>query len=152
MDILSDKIVTTRKKHKCSACRRMFEKGTKMRTQVNTSDGIGTWRECPTCQELLLKHRSNFEDYDQMCYEGCVSEVLERGQTPEELLSALSPAVSSSFSVHTYALIDEDTPTYVHWSYGLKMIIIKDGVTMRLNSDEIEQLVKALPRTVGGSY
>jgi hypothetical protein len=41
---------------------------------------------------------------------------------------------------------------YTHWSDGLKMIIIKNGVTMRLNSEEIEQLVKALPRTVGGSY
>jgi hypothetical protein len=41
---------------------------------------------------------------------------------------------------------------YAHWSEGLKMIIIKDGVTMRLNSEEIEQLVKALPRTVDGSY
>jgi hypothetical protein len=62
------------------------------------------------------------------------------------------PAVSSNFSVHTYSLISENSPMYVHWSEGLKMIIIKDGVTMRLNSEEIEQLVKALPRTVGGSY
>jgi hypothetical protein len=61
------------------------------------------------------------------------------------------PAVSSSFSVHTYSLISENSPMYAHWSEGLKMIIIKDGVTMRLNSEEIEQLVKALPRTVGGS-
>ena len=67
--------------------------------------------------------------------------------------SALNkPAVSSSFSVHTYSLISENSPMYVHWSEGLKMIITKDGVTMRLNSEEIEQLVKALPRTVGGSY
>jgi hypothetical protein len=41
MDILNDKIVTTRKKHNCSACGRLFEKGTKMRTQVNTFDGFG---------------------------------------------------------------------------------------------------------------
>ena len=61
-------------------------------------------------------------------------------------------AVSSSFSVHTYSLSSENSPMYVHWSEGLKMIIIKDGVTMRLNSEEIEQVVKALPRTVGGRY
>ena len=60
--------------------------------------------------------------------------------------------VGSRFSVHTYSLISENTPMYTHWSDGLKMIIIKNGVTMRLNSEEIEQLVKALPRTVGGSY
>jgi hypothetical protein len=91
MDILSDKIVTTRKKHNCSACGRVFEKGTKMRTQVNTFDGIGTWRECPTCQELLSKYRSAFEDeYEHACYAGCVSEVLESGQTPEDLLNELN--------------------------------------------------------------
>lgn len=90
MNILSDKIVTTRKKHACGACGRIFEKGTKMRTQVNTLDGIQTWRECPTCQILLDKHRSHFEDdYDHICYTDCVSERLEREQTPEELLSAL---------------------------------------------------------------
>lgn len=90
MYILSDKIVTTRKPHVCSACCRRFETGAKMRTQVNTSDGLVTWRECETCQKLLSKYRSRFEDdYDHMCYEGCVNEVLERGQTPEDLLSNL---------------------------------------------------------------
>jgi hypothetical protein len=61
-------------------------------------------------------------------------------------------AVSKRFSVHTYSIINEDSPMYAHWSEGLKMIIVKDGVTLKLNSEEIEQLVKALPRTVGGSY
>jgi hypothetical protein len=60
--------------------------------------------------------------------------------------------VSKRFSVHTYSIINEDSPMYAHWSEGLKMIIVKDGVTLKLNSEEIEQLVKALPRTVGGSY
>lgn len=90
MDVLSDKIVITRKIHKCSACGRMFEKGTKMHAQVNTFDGIQTWRTCPTCTKLLDKHRSRFEDYDGMCYEGCVFEVLERDQTPEQLLEELT--------------------------------------------------------------
>ena len=60
--------------------------------------------------------------------------------------------VSKRFSVHTYSIINEDSPMYAHWSEGLKMIIMKDGVTLKLNSEEIEQLVKALPRTVGGTY
>ena len=89
MDILSDKIVITRKKHRCSACGRLFENGTKMRTQVNTFDGIQTWRECPTCTELLSEYRSHFEDYDGMCYQGCVNEACESGQTPEQLLEQL---------------------------------------------------------------
>ena len=60
--------------------------------------------------------------------------------------------VSKRFSVHTYSIINEGSPMYTHWSEGLKMIIVKDGVTLKLNSEEIKQLVKALPRTVGGSY
>jgi hypothetical protein len=51
---------------------------------------------------------------------------------------------NNNFSVNTYSIISENSPAYVHWSEGLKMIIIKDGVTMRLNSEEIEQLVKAM--------
>lgn len=62
------------------------------------------------------------------------------------------PVVSKRFSVHTYEIINKDSPMYAHWSKGLKMIIIKDGVKLKLNSEEIEQLVKALPRTVGGAY
>ena len=58
-----------------------------------------------------------------------------------------------SFSVHSYSLINMDNADkLVHWSKGLNMIIVKDGVTVKLNSEEIEQLVKALPRTVGGKY
>jgi hypothetical protein len=70
----------------------------------------------------------------------------------EETKTLNQTDVSDKFSVHTYSIINEDSPTYVHWSEGLKMIIIKDDITMRLNSEEIQQLVKALPRTVGGTY
>ena len=58
-----------------------------------------------------------------------------------------------SFSVHSYSLIDMDNADkWVHWSKGLNMIIKKNGVTIKLNEDEIKQLVKCLPRTFGGSY
>lgn len=91
MDILSDKIVITRKKHVCNACGRVFEKGTKMRTQVNTYDGIGTWRTCATCDKLITNFPEHFKDeYDGSFHEGCVYEALERGQTPEDYLSALT--------------------------------------------------------------
>ena len=92
MDILRDKIVTTRKTHNCSACGRLFGVGTKMRTQVNTSDGIQTWRECPTCQKLLISHRELFEDGYGTCWANCVDESLEVGQTPEQLLIKLDNA------------------------------------------------------------
>ena len=64
----------------------------------------------------------------------------------------LNPAISeTSFNVTTYSLLDENT-IYCHWSEGLNMIIEKNGVTIKLNSEEIQQIVKSLPRTFGGSY
>ena len=90
MDIIREKIVTTRKKHNCSACGRMFDVGTKMKTQVNTYYGIHTWRECPTCQELLSEHLSHFKDDYGVCHQNCVDESLDIGQTPEELLASLN--------------------------------------------------------------
>ena len=57
----------------------------------------------------------------------------------------------SSFNVATYSLLDRDVK-YCHWSEGLNMIIEKNGVTIKLNSEEIQQIVKSLPRTIGGRY
>jgi len=57
-----------------------------------------------------------------------------------------------SFSAFTYSIIIDSIPKYCHWSEGLKMVISKNGVTIKLNSDEIQELVKSLPRTIGGSY
>ena len=90
MDILSDKIVKTRKARCCDACYRKFPKGTQMRRQVNTYDGIGTWYECPTCQDLLLNYYSYFADNNYGEVEsGCVAESLERDETPQDLLKRL---------------------------------------------------------------
>lgn len=61
------------------------------------------------------------------------------------------------FNVFTTQGIDIDLKgssksTYSHWAEGLTMYITKDGNTMVLNSDEIQELVKSLPRTIGGQY
>jgi len=59
----------------------------------------------------------------------------------------------SGFSaVCVTTLEDTEANMYTHWSEGLRMYITKDGVNMTLNSKEIEQLVKCLPKTMGGSY
>lgn len=58
----------------------------------------------------------------------------------------------SNFSVNTVTILSEDGPMYCHWAEGLTMYITKDGITMKLNSEEIQQLVKSLPSTVGGRY
>lgn len=60
--------------------------------------------------------------------------------------------IETNFSVFTTTIIEDDGPAYVHWSEGLKMYITKDGVTIKLNPEEIKQLVKSLPQTVGGTY
>jgi len=91
MYILSDKIVKIRKTHICCACGRRFEIGTRMRSQVNDSDGLVHWYNCMTCEELLSKFRNNFDDGCGMCEFDCVSNSLERGQTPEDLLRELKP-------------------------------------------------------------
>ena len=57
----------------------------------------------------------------------------------------------TSFNVATYSLLDKDVK-YCHWGEGLNMIIEKNGITIKLNSEEIQQIVKSLPRTVGGKY
>jgi len=57
----------------------------------------------------------------------------------------------NNFSVYTYAPVSTNS-TYSSWGHELKMIIEKNGVSLCLNEDEIRQLVKSLPRTIGGSY
>jgi hypothetical protein len=58
----------------------------------------------------------------------------------------------NDFQVYALEVVDADTKSYRHWAEGLTLYIIKDGVTMKLNSEEIKQVVKALPETVGGRY
>ena len=60
--------------------------------------------------------------------------------------------VSSSFKVGTYSLYKKDDSSYCHWSDGLKMVIEKDGIVIKLEGEEIKKLVGSLPRTVGGVY
>lgn len=57
------------------------------------------------------------------------------------------------FSVYTLTVCsDKGKEKYCHWSKDLRMVIVKEGITITLNSEEIEQLVRTLPITVGGSY
>jgi hypothetical protein len=90
MKIIRNKIVTTRKKHKCNACLRMFEAGSKMITIVLVDvKEIFNFRQCTTCNELLLNFPEHFVNNENMIEEGCVNEFLERNETPEKLLNIL---------------------------------------------------------------
>ena len=62
------------------------------------------------------------------------------------------PLVSSSFKVGAYSLYKTGESEYCHWSKGLKMVIEKDGVIMKLEGEEIENIARSLPRTFGGTY
>lgn len=64
----------------------------------------------------------------------------------------MSKDIKKRFSVYTYSFVKEKSATYTHWSEGLNMVIVKDGVKITLNSEEIKQLVSSLPRTIGGQY
>ena len=63
-----------------------------------------------------------------------------------------TPDMDQSFYVYAYTIVTEDMQTYCHWSEGLNMIIEKDGVEIKLNGEELKQIVASLPRTIGGSY
>lgn len=77
-----------------------------------------------------------------------------------QLIETTSAAIAAnpmlnegSFSVCSYSMFDmEDNDKWIHWAKGLKIVISKNGVTIKIEEDEIKQLVKCLPRTFGGSY
>lgn len=75
-------------------------------------------------------------------------------KTPKPKIAPAPQATKpkSDFGVFTYSVFDKDGPSYVHWAEGLNMVIRKDGVKIELNSEEIQKVVKALPRTLGGTY
>lgn len=91
MDIISDKIVKTRKWHQCFACCRKFEPGTKMNRQVNTYDGIAAIYSCVTCHELMTRFIDFFlDDSENVFQQECVTEFIDsdpkyKGMTPEDL-------------------------------------------------------------------
>jgi len=55
-----------------------------------------------------------------------------------------------SFTVFTYYELGNNL--YPHWSEGLTMVIVKDGVEIKLNQNEVVELVASLPKTIGGTY
>lgn len=60
---------------------------------------------------------------------------------------------TKKFTVITYTISNSnDKKMYNHWSEGLNMIITKNNKSIELNSEEIQELVKSLPRTIGGTY
>lgn len=59
---------------------------------------------------------------------------------------------SNNLKVGTYTLHKKGDSSYSHWSEGLKMVIEKNGVVIKLEGEEIKKVIGSLPRTFGGSY
>ena len=88
MDILSKKIVKTRKPHRCFACWEMFDSGTEMEAGTYKDDGdIYTLYCCEICQNLLSEFPGSFIDDDDRFQEGCVAEIMAeyKCDSPEAL-------------------------------------------------------------------
>jgi hypothetical protein len=84
---LSDKRVKIRKKHRCFSCLRIFDPGVVMRYWTGICDGdFSSVYSCDTCDQIMILVKSD-EDYFP---EGYVFEMLERNQTPEELLITIT--------------------------------------------------------------
>lgn len=85
---LTDKIVITRKPHVCFSCLRKFPEGTEMRYWTGmTSDGFNSVYCCETCDKIMDKYP--WDDDGDGYPEGFVREMLEKDQTPEQLLESL---------------------------------------------------------------
>lgn len=87
MEAISSKIRTNKKDHKCDACWRICITGVKMNNVTVSDQGsLYTWRECPTCMELLKKYPEKFTDGLGVFEAGCVYNYRKLFETPEMLL------------------------------------------------------------------
>ena len=93
-EVLTNKIVKTKKVHTCFACGRSFPSGTTMSYQANISDGdFCAIYTCNTCKALFSKaHDDLYDDYDGVYPEYCVGNALEQTghKTPEEWLESIT--------------------------------------------------------------
>lgn len=93
-EVLSEKIVKTKKPHFCFACSRSFPAGSEMKHQSNIFDGdFGSIYVCATCQKLMDKASDYlYDDFEMVYPEDCVNEALSTVgyKTPEEWLQAIS--------------------------------------------------------------
>lgn len=102
MEILSDKMVKTRKPHQCFGCGRTRPKGTNMHCQVNAGDdGIYTVYNCDVCWSIMSKYGDDegmIDDWERTYYHECVHIAMEdyKVETPEELLVMLGKKYTPS--------------------------------------------------------
>lgn len=65
MDILTNKVVKTRKPHRCWGCANLYESGTKMRYTTSVDAGeISSAYWCKTCDKLIDQTYDYFDLQD----------------------------------------------------------------------------------------
>lgn len=85
-ETFTDKIVKIRKPHQCFSCFRKFEPGTEMRYWCGIYDGdFGSVYSCKACNEIMDRCEPDDDGYP----EGFVAYMLEKDQTPEQLLEKM---------------------------------------------------------------
>ena len=95
--VLKDKIVTTRKEHRCFACLRKFPAGTEMNYWfIAAGYDTGGGYTCETCQQIM--GQIDLDEY----YDGFVLESLNKDQTPEQYLQEL---INSKNNINQLTLI-----------------------------------------------
>lgn len=107
-----------------------------------------------------------------ICYRNCIYRDSKAGETCEVLINppvcqffrankesnlvenrVMPKIAGEKFNVICYATHDpNDTELYTHWAKDLTMLISKNGQSIKLTEKEIQELVKCLPKTVGGKY
>jgi hypothetical protein len=94
MTTLKYKIVTIRKKHRCFLCGRIFEPGTRMIYFVCVDGGdFSSGYNCFTCEKIV-----SYSDEHEF-YRDDVIEMLDKGQTPEQLLEELKKTRSGRITI-----------------------------------------------------
>ena len=80
---LKSVIVKTKKQHQCFSCLRIFPSNTKMNYSAGIYEGdFSAGYSCMTCVDIMNRCEHESEGYS----EGFVREMLEKDQTPEQLL------------------------------------------------------------------
>lgn len=100
---ISDKIVKIRKKHRCFACSRVFEKDTMMNRQTNIYEGDGIYSiySCLACTSIMKEFpETTLDPYDDCFPEECVLCIMDDLKaSPEQILEYFRVKGAASHSI-----------------------------------------------------
>ena len=76
-EILEDiRGIKIRKRQRCFACHRIFDKGSPLYTQVQKDDEVYRIYMCHTCKKIMDEHKDVcFDEVEQVFPDGCVTDI-----------------------------------------------------------------------------